>query len=168
MSLPTAMTALLDAVGDEIGEYLGEWYPEAPLPERALRYHGSRPMPQDCCTEAGYLVVQWTNMSRGAGTFPKVKITIQYVTCWPGPETGTEVRDDDWDASSARYAGVAEAVSRLLLCIEEGRDVPVELTRTGGCAGFKFTGCNPVNPAADCAGVEWTSTLDLIGRGTLP
>lgn len=177
MSLPDVLTVLIEKVGNEITDYLTDFYPDRATPERALRYHGSRQMPQDCCTEAGYVVGNWVAVGhtttkgqqaqRAAGVsgFPGTMLVVRYVTCWPDSEDGLKTRDPEWDATSAMLGGLAEAVARALICFEEKPD---EELKGAGCRGYQFVSAEPINPADVCAGVAWTSTVSLTGRGNVP
>lgn len=179
MSLPGVMTVLIEAVADSIEEYIDAYFPERAKPERVLRYHGDRQMPQDCCTEAGYVVGNWravghtTSKQQASGALPAVSgflgtaVDVRYVTCWPDSPDGVETRDDDWDETTAFLAGLAEHVARALVCFES-KGQPHELLAAAGCRGYAFVSAAPINPLDVCAGVMWSSTVSLIGRGSVP
>lgn len=170
MSSSALMTALLEYVGDVMVNECGL----DPGPERVLRYHGARGMPQDCCSEDGYLVASWArewgsanfpNQARGengCSALPALQYELRYVVCWPVPPvstSGVQPIDDRWDEKAAELADVADCVSRALIRLacstvadDPLRDAVLEQVR---CNQFTFVEAVPIDPGGSCAGVLW-------------
>lgn len=167
VSLSLLETAVAEYVGGVLVDECGR-----PEPDRILRYHGR--IPADCCTDNGYLAINWESVRpkdpggqvRGNPCLPTATLAIRYVTCWPEPELeeiGTDARDDEWDAQSAMYADVADCVARALCRVGCAQRAPDELTDVlARCQDFAFLECVPIPPepsglggGAGCAGVLW-------------
>lgn len=171
MSLSGLLTGLVEYIGDVIVNDCG-----VEAPERALRYHGARGMPQDCCTDKGYLVAGWDS-EWGSKSFPRrnsdprecairpaVQITVRYVVCWPIPDLGDggiRPLDAEWDAKAATLADLADCVTRALIRLScnkidadhrELADAVLELVNTDQ---LTYVETSPIDPAGGCAGVLW-------------
>jgi hypothetical protein len=171
MSLSGVLTALAEYVGDAIVNDCGR-----PVPDRVIRYHGT--LPNDCCTDNGFLAVNWqtgfasvTFPAAATGTadpcrgLPVVEVRLRYVVCWDAPEvtqqgvTVNAEQDARWDADAAMLAEVADGVTRALLRLtcEISLDplFVAVMDEVGPKHWLRFVAADPIVPLGGCAGVQW-------------
>lgn len=168
MSLSTLETAVVEYVSDVLQVECGR-----PAPDRILRYHTD--LPDDCCSDDGTLAVSWAE-EHPSSTFPNssaaaqqpcpgipvVTLRVQYVVCWPAPQadaSGVQLRDADWDETSAMLADVADNVSRALMrlsCDPDRNDPLVAAVLTEVPRNWvRFVDVTPRRPQGGCAGIIW-------------
>lgn len=170
MSLSALLTAVVEYAADVIVNDLGR-----PEPDRILRYHGN--LPHDCCTDAGFLTVQWVSEYPSA-TFPNpsassaspcegtpaVELRVRYVVCWPEPETTasgvvvSDAYDTRVDALTAVLADVADGVFRAFLrlsCPGTAAFDPAAADVLAAAARVRAVDATPITPSGMCAGVQW-------------
>ena len=183
--LPDLMTALLELAAEEITACPGwDTGDLDPSQLRVLRYHGSATsMPPECANDPGTLVGLWQWADRSdrlgqAGTrnpaqagWPGVSIILKWVTCWPQRTFVNRqevLRDDEWDAASARIEAVMECVARALVCLYEPapNSAERELLQHVGCGAFRYERATPIGPNVNVAGVAWQCYASLIDQGS--
>lgn len=174
MSLSELETALAEYVGDVLVNDC-----HRPEPDRILRYHGARGLPDDCCSKNGTLSISWergypsltfpasagTNASSCTG-FRVYVLKVRYVVCWPGLDVNAidgqpRLPDDEWDGEAAMLADVADCVAAALMRLSCDPDVAdpfvvAVLEQVGARSMIRFAEVTPTGPLGLCAGVLWT------------
>lgn len=173
MSLSALMNAVVEYVGDRLVNDVGR-----PVPDRMLRYHGT--LPHDCCTDDGFLAVNWTDgraSDEGTGSAASkrndpcaqramVTLVVRYVICWPDPPTveGVPVVDDAYDTEVNMKAGmladVEDGITRALVALGCRGAGPVDqyeaaVWRNHAGTSLRFVDASPILPLGKCAGVQW-------------
>lgn len=168
MSLSALLNAVVEYAGDVLVNDCGR-----PEPDRMLRYHGN--LPHDCCSDAGFLAIHWTDgrlndpKNPCAGR-PAVTLILRYVICWPEPDLveGLPVITDAYDTQVNTKAGmladVEDCMARALVRLGCERPAPNDpnvdayvaaVWRNVAGTSLAFSSASPILPSGKCAGVEW-------------
>lgn len=172
-----SLSALLTTVAEYVGQVLVDDC-DRPAPDRVLRYFGTDGLPSSCCTENGVLSVAWEPSSRGRSDEPcppppSYLLAIYYDVCWKLPDAsavaGIEIVDDDWDATAAMLADVADCVARGLNRLKcdnppvgtKAQAVLAELRGGPGAAqsSWSYAGVTP-KILGSCARLVWRVYCD--------
>ena len=186
MGLSAFATALLNYVGDVIVNTSGR-----PVPDRVLRYWGSRGLPDDCCTANGVLSATmhdgWSTREFPANVAmrplpdcpqrPLWAVNVRYIVCWSEPTDWTPagpptLDDGTWDADAAMLMDVSDDVARALLrlgCAGISEEPPerLELARTlmgwvWPYGHLRLRSTEPQGPAGMCAGIVWQVLVETL------